>query len=311
MSGSRAARKLAVAVSLLPLLAACGTEVASPSAGGGKDRADSPGQLDAPADASADLKKQYLVENAIAACMKSQGFTYTPVAPEDLAASWATDGADYELTEKHRQKYGFGFYAKVVYADDPQVPGSEAAEKNSTDTVHSDYRDTLTPEQRTAYDKALGGPPDPKTGEKDWSGCQGSAEKQVYGSTTPQQRGDETAAQYQANAQALNGDPKLIALAQSYASCLRKDGIPVTTTRPTEIGEMVKLQANSSVPPSVMGAVNSDGSPMEPMSKSEALPLLTKEIDLAMQDLECGKEFRAAYFPKFLKAPAPSGGGAG
>lgn len=29
-----------------------------------------------------------------------------------------------------------------------------------------------------------------------------------------------------------------------------------------------------------------------------------------MQDLECGKEFRAAYFPKFLKAPA-SGGGAG
>lgn len=45
------------------------------------------------------LKKQYLLENAIAACMKKQGFTYTPVAPEDPAASWATDGADYELTK--------------------------------------------------------------------------------------------------------------------------------------------------------------------------------------------------------------------
>ncbi|MFC8370969.1 hypothetical protein [Streptomyces sp. CB02400] len=42
-------------MSLPPLLAACGTD----------------------ADANAGLKKQYLLENAIAACMKKQGFTYT------------------------------------------------------------------------------------------------------------------------------------------------------------------------------------------------------------------------------------------
>ena len=34
------------------------------------------------------------------------------------------------------------------------------------------------------------------------------------------------------------------------------------------------------------------------MSKEEALPLLTKDIDIALKDLECGKKFRAAYFPK-------------
>ncbi|MFB6784812.1 MULTISPECIES: hypothetical protein [unclassified Streptomyces] len=99
MSGSRTVRKLAAAVSPLPLLAACGTGSETASHTAGKSSAGSSAQLDVSADAGAVLKKQYLLENAIAACMKKQGFTYTPVAPEDPAASWATDGADYELTK--------------------------------------------------------------------------------------------------------------------------------------------------------------------------------------------------------------------
>ncbi|MEU9469702.1 hypothetical protein AB0D78_24300 [Streptomyces avermitilis] len=31
------------------------------------------------------------------------------------------------------------------------------------------------------------------------------------------------------------------------------------------------------------------------------LPLLTKDIAAAMPDLECGRDFRAAYFPKSRK----------
>lgn len=155
MSGSRTVRKLAVAVSLLPLLAACGTEAASHSAGDGKAPAGPSGQLDVPADAGADLKKQYLMENAIASCMKKQGFTYTPEPPVDPASSWAHDGADYELTKKFRQKYGFGYSAAAVYPDDPQVPGSKAATKPS---ANAEYVATLTPAQKTAYDKAMGGP---------------------------------------------------------------------------------------------------------------------------------------------------------
>ncbi|MGI5140905.1 hypothetical protein [Streptomyces sp. CA-106110] len=300
-------------MSLLPLLAACGAETASHSVDGGKPSAGSSGQLDVPSDAGADLKKQYLMENAIAACMKKQGFTYTPVAPEDPAASWATDGADYKLTKKYRQKYGFGIYAGLVYPNDPQAPGSKASQENSTDTPNADYVARLTSEQKAAYDKALGGPPDPKAGggDKGWTGCQGAANTQVYGSASPQERSAATAEQNQANAQALNGDPKLIALAQSYASCLKAHGIAVTTTQPTGIGDMVKLQATTSAPDGAhMGAVNSGGSPLDTMSKDEALPLLTKDIGLAMQDLDYGKEFRAAYFPKFLKNPT-SGGGAG
>lgn len=73
---------------------------------------------------------------------------------------------------------------------------------------------------------------------------------------------------------------------------------------------MVKLQAATSVPAGARGSgAAADETSEEPMSKEEALPLLTKEIDLAMKDLECGKEFRAAYFPKFLKAPGSTGAG--
>jgi hypothetical protein len=322
MTRSRTVRRLAAAaaVGLLPLLAACGTDTdtgtgtgtgsESHASDGEKTTAGSSGQLDIPADANADLKKQYLLENAIAACMKKQGFTYTPVAPEDPVASWDTYGADYALTKKYRQKYGFGVYAGIVYPDDAGASGSAAAQQNSNKTPNADYVDTLTPEQKAAYDKALGAFPDPKAGEKNWTGCQGEADKKVYGSSSAQERGTEATNRNQANAQALNGDPKLVALAQSYASCLRKEGISVTTTQPTGIGEMVRLQALSSAPAGTIPTVDKDGNTQEPMSKEEALPLLTKDIELAMRDLECGKEFRAAYFPKFLKAPT-SGGGAG
>ncbi|WP_228040360.1 hypothetical protein [Streptomyces chromofuscus] len=298
-------------MSLLPLLAAC-SGTASHSADGGQPLAGSSGQLDVPANASADLKKQYLLENAKAACMKEQGFIYTPVAPEDPMASWATDGADYELTKKYRQKYGFGVYAGIVYPNDPQALGSRASLENSAETANADYVSALTPAQKAAYDKAMGVPGrEAKVSGQLPDGCLTSAYKSVYGSASTKEQSAKAAAEDQTNAQALNGDPELVALAQSYASCLKDHGIPVTTTQPTGIGDMVKLRAGTSAPPgSSAGDVNADGTPVKSMSKDEALPLLTRDIEQAMQDLECGREFRAAYFPKFFKAPT-SGDGVG
>ncbi|MFJ4603781.1 hypothetical protein [Streptomyces griseoluteus] len=307
MSHSRTTRNLvAAAVCLLPLLAACGTgssDSKSPSAAG-------TGQLTTPADASDAVKKRYSMENAVARCMKKAGFSYTPEAPDDPAKSWAHEGADYDLTKKYRQKYGFGTYAASVYPDDPQAPGNGG---RGTSSANTQYVDTLTPSQKTAYDKALGGSPEVKlnggSSDAGWTGCMGSAHRDVYGDASPQDESATQRRQDQQNAQALNGDAKLIALAQSYASCLRKDGIQVTTTQPTGIGSMVGLQAHQSAPAGARGGGASKSGSVA-MSKDEAMPLLQKDIDLSLQDLECGKDFRAAYFPKFLKAPT-SGGGAG
>lgn len=39
------------------------------------------------------------------------------------------------------------------------------------------------------------------------------------------------------------------------------------------------------------------------------LSLRTRDIALAMQDLECGREFRAVHFPEFLKGSFHGGAG--
>ncbi|MGW7572275.1 hypothetical protein ACWGJV_39260, partial [Streptomyces tendae] len=81
-----------------------------------------------------------------------------------------------------------------------------------------------------------------------------------------------------------------------YAGCLTKAGIPVTTTQPTSMGDMVKFQVGDTIP--------ADG--ILSLDKDEALARLTHEVGLAEKDLECGKKFRAAYFPKHAKHPFES-----
>ncbi|MFI8090839.1 hypothetical protein ACIF9R_21375 [Streptomyces sp. NPDC086080] len=132
MTRSRTVRRLAAtaAVSLLSLLAACSTDTdtdtdtgsESHASDGERTTAGALGQLDIPADANADLKKQYLLKNAIAACMKRQGFAYTPVPPEDPAASCSgKSGSGSEEPGGGSGKSGSG-------SEDGSGTGGDAAE---------------------------------------------------------------------------------------------------------------------------------------------------------------------------------------
>ncbi|MEU1302654.1 hypothetical protein [Streptomyces shenzhenensis] len=268
---------------------------------GGTQRGGSPatepgGALTIPEDADPDTKNFYLAENAKAACMKKRGFTYTPNPGfTSNEANSSIDGADYELARKYRQKYGFGIHSRAVYPNDPAAPGPvELSDPNKP------YRDSLPGAQQKAYDKALGTQGAARvdgTYEGPSKGsCSAEAELKVYGpakSAAEQEQENAKRSERDRQAgQALNGDQQLVSLAQEYASCLRKAGIAVTTTQPTSIGDTVKFQVSAQVPPDA-----------QPLSKQEAMPKLTREIDLALKDLECGKEFRAAYWPKFKKNP--------
>ncbi|MFF7390881.1 hypothetical protein ACFZAE_20885 [Streptomyces scabiei] len=254
------------------------------------------GALTIPEDADPDTKNHYLTENAIAACMKKRGFTYTPdPGSTQNEASSSIDGADYALAKKYRQKYGFGIYSSAVYPDDPAAPGpAENSDPNAS------YRDSLPAAQQGAYDEALGAPgaaQDNGRYEGPAKGsCSAEAHLKVYGpakSAAEQERENAKRAERDRQAgQALNGDQQLVSLAQEYASCLRKVGITVGTTQPTSIGDAVKFQVSAQIPPDA-----------QPLGKDEAMPKLTREIDLALKDLECGKDFRAAYWPKYKKNP--------
>lgn len=85
----------ALALGLLPLLAACGGTDSKSAAGNGSSESgttsatttvDGATQLTVPDGVDNATKKQYIEENAIAVCMKKQGFTYTPHVQTSTAA---------------------------------------------------------------------------------------------------------------------------------------------------------------------------------------------------------------------------------
>ncbi|SDN62033.1 hypothetical protein [Streptomyces wuyuanensis] len=304
----RGALPVAAAAGVL-LLAGCSqsdgqSAVPGASAGGSSATAAAPnGLLTVPHDADEETRKQYLYQNAIAGCMRAQGFAYTPhVEDAGDVTPLPIDGQDYKLSKEYRGKYGYGFsYARVVYPHDPNVIGSET----TTDDEHPNaaYREALAPAQQRAYDKAMGEWRVEDGKKLESPGCRRAADVKAYGPEKPKAERDReqeaAKAADRAAQQALDGDPQLVSLAQDYASCLRAEGITVTTTQPTSISDMVKFQVNNQAP--------ADG--WENLDKETARTKLAQEIGTALKDLECGKKFRAAYFPKLAENPFVGAGG--
>ena len=303
----------ALAAGLLPFLAACGSTSAAPGSSGqgaagqtaaARTAAASAGQVAVPADADPATKKLYLSENDIAACMKKAGFVYHPDIATDSGPQFGgVEASDYALAKKYREKYGFGFYSGDVYPSDPNAQsGEKAKEQASTPDPNAAYVSELTPAQRYAYEVAREGKESADAADKPptkrpahppkLGGCEWKADVAVYGPDGGVPSTAKVAAAEKADQAAINGDPQLVALAQSYASCLSGHGIQVTTTQPTGIASMVDDAENAKVGGSAAG-----------LSVAKATPLLTQEITLAMQDLECGKAFRAAFFPKLAAHP--------
>jgi hypothetical protein len=295
-----------LAIGLLPLLAACGGESSDSASTNGSSggssattttTADGAVQLTVPDGVDDATKQEYIQENAIAVCMKKQGFTYTPHVRTSAAADplAAVDGEDYARAKQFREKYGFGYYAGAVYPNDADVPFSKAATaERTTPTDHDE--DGLTDAQKKAYDTALTGPPAKSKAEEKIGGCSEVGRAAAHGPAlsaaaekdAEQARDDQN----HANGLALNGDPQLVQLAQQFASCLTGQGITVSTTQPTGMVSMVRLDISRQLPENFMS-----------LSKDKALPLLNKDIGVALKDLECGKKFRAAYFPEEKAKP--------
>lgn len=165
----------ALAVGLLPLLAACGgsSDTAYTNSGSGSGsganaandtttNADGAVQLTVPDGVDDETKKRYITENTIAACMKKAGFSYTPyVATADGDdALVGIEGEDYAAAKKSRAKYGYGNYAATVYPNDPKAPFGNAGGRQGgkvLDPVDNDEKG-LTPAQQKAYSEALSGP---------------------------------------------------------------------------------------------------------------------------------------------------------
>jgi len=286
----------------LGLLAACGTPQAAPPAGAGSPTATSGGQAtEAPADGSQESKASadsVRFENLMADCMKAKGFTYVPrpltfEKPSDNQLGKDPSLVPYDALKKFRSKYGFGHFAADVYPHDRNV-APEPLKPNPNTAI----RDALDETGKKAYDEAFdGGYVAMKQGgsfdrAKHDASCSGKVSLEVYG---PEKPADPAAAAKAAQVQQeYQNDPDLLQAAQGYANCLRGLGYEVGAVKPGVIDWAVE-QAALNLYSAAQGANLQQG--------------LDHEIKMALDDLECGKDYRVVAAPKVAEVLAEGGVG--
>ncbi|MCF2529513.1 hypothetical protein [Yinghuangia soli] len=331
MKISGTAARMSLALAGLVLVAGCGADSGggsegaagngagaaaaqgSSGSGGGSGTGTPPkpgtdGLLTAPAGASESQQLEFAYANALAECMRKAGFTYTPYVsapgPQDQDAE-----RNPEAARKYREKYGFGAFAAAVYPGDPQVGGASTADQDPNSAAFA----ALPKDRQSAWNVALFGNAErSKMPGGKLGGCSGEAQVKVYGDEAERKaRGDAAAEQSRISRQNLNGDAQLVGLAQQYATCLRGKGYPVDTTAVTEIRNALRFvwfaKAGELTPepaPDKPGMKPQDAPVMDPAVARTHLP---QEIRAALADLDCGKDFRAAYFPKADKLPGAEG----
>ncbi|MFI6325384.1 hypothetical protein ACIBG8_48250 [Nonomuraea sp. NPDC050556] len=271
-------RRAATGLALAVLVAGC-------SAGEVRSAASPP-----PTGESSKAKEQRK-ENLRATCMKGKGFTYIPwifpdepVTDEELKAS----SGDYEALKAERSRRGFGMYYSMVNTKDEKGKETMIEDPNNKITAK------LSKTQVKAWTKAN-------------TECYVQVAKTVYDKVVKDE--SDLWSQYwemskKALSRELDGDAELVDLAQKFGDCLKSKGYKVTSLRPTELNErgrnaiqeeMTELAQKQQGRKEKMDP----GTFMMPeLSQQDARPYLQREIKAALDDLECGKDFYAAFMPR-------------
>lgn len=174
------------------------------------------------------------VQEAIAECMRAEGWEYIPVEQPDGVYEYTPED---ELANYKKQGFGIAYWTLYQGTEEFDDPWAGWTDPNT------EYVNSLTEAEVTAYYETLYGTQaeqealqvrevDPETGEEyyvqyGWgAGCQGKAYQEVYGddpTQTPEyqeammQYWDELGERY-------NSDPRIVELEKKWAQCMKKAG---------------------------------------------------------------------------------------
>ncbi|WP_343948808.1 hypothetical protein [Nonomuraea longicatena] len=276
------------------VLAACGT-----STTGGAAPSTPPSASATTENKTSAENKAAAVQAAKADCMKGKGFKYIPYVPPEkkkTAMEVKLESGDYAAMKAHREKYGFGIFSEYIY---PGEIGLSVATAEREKNPNSKITDSLSSAQHDQYNKAD-------------LACTAKAVKQVLDKDI-----DRPMDYYNQRAslrdtlvgQEINSDPELLRLANSMADCLKAKGYPVTNTKPSEVKDVGELQVTKELARLGRAQGEKDAKtfakreglapfPMPRLTADQARPHLAQEVKHAMANLDCGKDFYAAYTPK-------------
>jgi hypothetical protein len=249
-----------------------------------------------------ELAKQRKVEDATAACMKTAGFDYVAVPPEQNAKSKFTDAFNLP-PDKFAQQYGYGIST---------IDWSKAGDDDTN--PNTKIRSALSPAAQKAYDKALNGPNatgngavviqgPSKNGQQDL-GCRGKAVEQVYG------KGQDRAADFkkfdslfkdiQALQKRIDADQRVVDATSSWSDCMADSGhsgFKKVDEPRTQV--QTKLDAlTGNTPPAKGGPSKTITGPpsFDKVDAAKLSDLRKFEIDLAVADQKCkAKGYDDAY----------------
>ncbi|WUJ73832.1 hypothetical protein OG809_11280 [Kribbella soli] len=253
-----------------------------------------------------ELAKQRKVEDATAACMKTAGFDYVAVPPEQNAKSKFTDAFNLP-PDKFAQQYGYGIST---------IDWSKAGDDDTN--PNTKIRSALSPAAQKAYDKALNGPNangsgavviqgsggGPSDSGKQDLGCRGKAIEQVYG------KGEDRAANFkkfdslfkdiQALQKRIDADQRVVDATSAWSDCMADaghSGFKKVDDPRTQV--QTKLDAlTGNTPPAKGGPAKTITGPpsFDKVDAAKLTELRKFEIDLAVADQKCkAKGYDDAY----------------
>ncbi|MEU8109684.1 hypothetical protein AB0C18_38880 [Nonomuraea muscovyensis] len=246
--------------------------------------------------------REHQVQVLKADCMKGKGFRYVPFVYPDTPPSEEDrrlQSGDYEADKAYRAKYGFGISSILVYRDG--LPGSVTPPENPNHAIRNDLSDT----QQKAYAKAS-------------DACEAQSIKKVTGMdvTSAHDHGLKVNVLISRRMRSeVDGDPQLVRLAAAMADCMVAKGHRMTSAKPLDVakwgGAMIGRELHELArkdDESIPAYDPDNGSGYLPkLSPAEARRFLDREIRLALDDLECGKDFYRVYRPKAEKIAAEVG----
>lgn len=274
----RAGWKRAAAGAVLALgLAACG---------GGQGEEQQPDSIEAylglgDEATSQDLERR--LEEAVAACMKAQGFDYQPVNSAEMVQ--AQVGGEDLSPEEYAATYGYGITTYEEAGD----------ESGSTDPNQATY-EALSEAEREAWDTALWGDTLDVEAEEAESftpgGCYGEAWDEVYGKIPAELQQALMAMEEQ-----VSSDPRYVKAEAEWAGCMRRAGHEFASTdEPVDaIGEKAQAQFTDLR----AAAADDDAADLDTAAWDA---LRAEEIAVAKADQACRAEFLSPELEEEIRA---------
>lgn len=248
---------------------------------------------DAEAQRAAD---EIAVEEGIAACMKEEGFEYTPNISVDASAT--TSDADWEPDDQSWvEQWGYGIV---------DWPGREQAREEGEAALAADanytYVMSLSEAEQRAYESALTGAVSSEAQEAAESGeppsvtdggCQAKAYNAVSAEAPAADLGafEDLMGRMETLWGDVDSDPRFVKLDEQWSACMENGGEPGFARQRDASQSISEALRQLMQPTGDTGADTAQSSTeVTPQNDPAAASLQEREIDLALIDLSCREE---------------------